>query len=199
MIQLSDQEIANERLILNSPTELYYLGHDLTLRKCTVVLRVPARALVIARTRFIDCTIEAKRQLTNFRWEGAHLRGCRFKGRFNGNDFGSGPDSPAKGSIEDCDFSEAHLDATRFLNCDIRTLRFPPWPCFTIFDPVRRARELRQLPWPERVGRIEVECFAQAPPSTVALTQSATDLAKRRGTTLEAIKAVLEKLDGVYY
>lgn len=199
MIQFSDQEIANERLVLDSATELYYLGHNLTLSNCTLVIRVPARALVIARARLIDCTIEAKRELKNFRWQSAHLKGCRFTGRFSGNDFGEWPSAPGQGSIEDCDFSEAHLDATRILNCDTRTLRFPPWPCFTILDPVRRSGELRTLPWPEAVGRIEVECLAEAPPATVAVTYSALALAKRRGTTPEAIKAVLEKLDGVSY
>lgn len=199
MIQFSDQEISNERLVLDSPTELYYLGHNLTLRNCNLVVKVSARALVIAQARLIDCTIEVKRDLKNFRWQSVFLKGCRFKGRLIGNDFGEWPSAPGQGGIEHCDFSEAHLDATRFLSCDVRTLRFPPWPCFTIFDPVRRARELRSLPWPEEVGRIEVECFAEAPISTVALTHSATIIAKRRGTTPEAIRAVLEKMSGVYY
>jgi hypothetical protein len=199
MIQLSDQEISNERLVLDSATELYYLGHNLTLRNCTLVIKVPTRALVIAQTKLIDCTIEAKQQLKSFRWQSVSLKGCRFKGRFSGNDFGEWPFAPGQGSIEDCDFSEAQLDATRFLGCDVRTLQFPRWPCFTIVDPVRRARELRSLPWPEAVGRIEIKLCEEDPPTTVALTFLASALAKRRGTTPEAIKAVLEKLDGVYY
>lgn len=199
MIQFSDQEIANERLILDSATELYYLGHNLMLRNCTLVIKVPARALVVARTRFIDCTIEVKRELKSFRWGSAFLQGCRFKGRFSGNDFGKWPSSPSEGNIVDCDFSEAHLDATRFLACDVSTLRFPPWPCFTIFDPVPRWRELSSLPWPSDIGPIVMEGCAEDPPSTVALTYSALGLAKRYGSTPEAIKAVLEKMDGVYY
>src|SRR5690606_15446129 len=97
MIQFSDQEIANERLILDSATELYYLGHDLTLRNCTLIIRVPARALVIARTQFIDCSIEVKRELKNFDWGSAFLKGCKFKGRFIGNDFGEQPFAPGEG------------------------------------------------------------------------------------------------------
>jgi hypothetical protein len=199
MIQFSDQEITNEQLVLDGATELYYLGHNLTLRNCTLVIKVPARALVIARARFLECTIEVKRALKNYQWDSALLKSCRFKGTLSGNDFGARSYAPGEGSIEDCDFSEANLDACRFLDCDIRTLRFPSWPCFTLFDPVRRSRELRSLPWPEAVGRIEVELFAEAPPTTVAVTYSAVALAKRRGTTPEAIKAVLEGLDGVYY
>jgi hypothetical protein len=199
MIRFSDQEISNERLILDSATELYYLGHNLTLRNCTLVIKVPARALVIARTQFINCTIEVKRELKNFQWESAHLQGCRFKGRFSGNDFGERPYARGEASIKDGDFTEAHLDATRFLACDASTLRFPPWPCFTIFDPVPRWRELSSLPWPGDIGPIAMKGCAEDPPSTVALTFSALGLAKRYGTTPEAIKAVLEKMDGVYY
>ncbi|MFL5346819.1 MAG: hypothetical protein ACJ8AT_18715 [Hyalangium sp.] len=190
--------IENERLELSDRDSLYFLGHNLTLRRCTLVLGVPAKRLHVNETRMIDCTIEVSRLLKNFRWDSVHLAGCQFKGRFLGNVFGNWRDA-TQATLVDCDFSSAHVDQSRFLHCDVRTLRLPPWPCFTIFDPVRRARQLRALPWPEAVGRIEIELFAEEPTATVALTFSATDLAKRRGTTPEAIKAVLEKLDGVYY
>jgi hypothetical protein len=196
-INLENTTIIEERLEFGSGV-ICFLGPNLTLRNCTLVLGMAARDLIIPQASFIDCTFITKKQLMNFRWDTAHLQGCRFQGRFIGNDFGEWPSSPGKGSIKDCDFSEAHLHATRFLNCDVRTLRFPRWPCFTIFDPARRARELRQLPWPEEVGHIEVEGFAKAPGSTVALTESATIIAKQRGTTPETIKAVLEKIDGVF-
>ena len=198
MITFRSREIANEQLVLDSRTELYYLGPALTLRNCTLVVKVPRKALVLNQVRLIDCTIEVARVLKDYQWDSVHLKGCRFKGRFAGNDFGSRRDI-AQGSIVDCDFSEAHLDWTRFLDCDTRTLRFPRWPFFTLFDPVRRSGELKTLPWPTEVGRLEVECLAEAPPKTMAVTYSAVELAKRRGTTPEAIKAVLEIADGVYY
>ena len=199
MIQFSDQEMTNERLTLDSPTEVYYLGHNLTLRSCTLEIKVPRRALVVAHTRFIECTLLAKRELKNFRWESAHLQGCTFTGRFSGNDFGSWPDWPEKGSIQNCDFSAARLDECRFLGCDVATLRFPRWPCFTILHPYARHRELTKYPWPGDIGRIDAKFWAETPATTVAMTYWAPDLAKRSGTTPEAIKAVLEKLEGVSY
>jgi hypothetical protein len=199
MIQFSDQEIANERLILDSATELYYLGHNLTLRDCTLIIKVPARALVIARTQLIDCTIEVKRQLNTFLWDAAFLKGCRFKGRFIGNDFGSWPDTRTEGGIEDCDFTEAHLDGCRFLECDARTIRFPRWPYFTFLEAGGKARELGTVPWPGAKGPIIGRVLAQTPPEVQALSYSARELAKFCGTTPEAIRAVLEKLEGVYY
>ena len=88
MIQFSDQEIAGARLVLDSKTELYYLGHNLTLRNCTIVLRVATRALVIAAVRFVDCVIDVKQEPRNFSWTDASLKGCRFHGRLSGSDFG---------------------------------------------------------------------------------------------------------------
>jgi hypothetical protein len=197
MIQFSDREIINEQLVLDSKTELYYLGHNLTLRQCTLVVKVPARALVITRTQLIDCTIHVKQELKNFQWYTNFLKGCRFTGRLSGNDFGRNLAPPPEGGIEDCDFSAAQLDGCRFLACDTTTLRFPTWPCFTLLDPVRRARELGAAPWPGRIGRVVMSGFEEIPPTTMAVTYSAPALAKRYGTSLEAIRAVLEKLDGV--
>lgn len=191
-------ELENEQLEFGSEA-VCFLGPRLTLRGCTLVLGMAARNLVIPQACFIDCTFIIKKQLTNFRWDTAYLQGCQFKGRFTGNDFGEWPSSPGQGSIKDCDFSEARLDMTRFLGCDVTTLRFPRWPCFTILDPVRRWRELGALPWPGLIGRVTMGGLAESPASTVALTFSAPDLAKRYGTTPEALKTVVEKMDDVFY
>ncbi|MBN1209541.1 MAG: hypothetical protein JXB05_32115 [Myxococcaceae bacterium] len=198
-IIFEDRVIEGERLELSQPDDLYCLGPKLILKNCTLVLRVPTKRLIISGAQLIDCTIDVKKELKGFRWETNFLKGCRFTGRLTGNDFGPYPNSPVKGRFEDCDFSAATLDACRFLECDTSTLRFPPWPCFTILDPARRSRELSALSWPGDIGPIVVEGFAEEPPSTVAVTYSAPALARRRGTTPEAIRATLEKLDGVLY
>ncbi|HYH95575.1 hypothetical protein [Hyalangium sp.] len=197
-VNLENRVIENERLELH-PGVVYFLGPDLTLKDCTLILRVSGRNLVIPQAHFINCTFNVKKELKNFRWEHARLEGCRFTGRLGGNDFGLWPDSLPPGHIQDCDFTAAQLDGCRFLECDVRTLRFPPWPCFTVLEPKQRYHELRTVQWPGDIGRIEVEGFAEDPPSTVAVTFAAPALAKRSGTTPEAIKATLEKLDGVQY
>jgi hypothetical protein len=197
-VNLQNAELTGEHLDIGRNV-IYFLGPNLTLRHCTLVLQIAARNLVIPQARFIDCAFVVKRELKNFRWDSAHLKGCRFTGRFSGNDFGEWHSSPGEGSIEDCDFSQATLDACRFLACDVRTLRLPSWPCFTVINPVTRWHELRARPWPGDIGPIVVAGFAEYPPSTAAVTYSAQALAERYGTTPEAIKAVLEKLDGVVY
>ncbi|WP_164011137.1 pentapeptide repeat-containing protein [Pyxidicoccus trucidator] len=198
MIQFSDREITGERLELDSKTELYYLGHHLTLRRCSLIIKVPTRALVITRTQLIDCAVDVKRELKNFLWEGVILKGCRFTGTMTGNDFGRWPyaDHPELGSVEDCDFTEARLDGCRFIDCDLSTLKLPTWPCFSILDPGSRKSELLALQWPG-IMRITVDSFTDAPPGTKAVTYLAPAVAKRNDTTAEALRAVLDTLPGV--
>ncbi|HEX8821912.1 MAG TPA: hypothetical protein VF794_18440 [Archangium sp.] len=198
-----NKEIENERLDLTDKGSLYFLGSNLTLRNCTLVLKVSARNLFFDGVRFIDCTFEVKQELKKHQdWVFAALKGCRFNGRLSDCDFGHWPSYPRAwehAAIEDCDFSEARLDGCRFHGCDPRTLRFPKWPCFTILDPIRRSHELAAMEWPGDIGSITMKGHAREPPSTVAVTWFAPSLAKENGTTPEVIKAIIEKCEGIIY
>jgi hypothetical protein len=200
-----DREIENERLELTDKGSIYFLGHNLTLKNCTLVLKVPARQLFIHDVRFIGCSFEVKQELKNYQeWIRASLKGCRFKGRLWGCDFGHWPEYGSEpeyqfGSIEDCDFTEARLDGCRFHGCDPATLRFPKWPCFTILDPIGRAPELRSVQWPDLFGRVIVKNLHTHPPSTVALTFFAPGEARRLETTEEELRAVIEKFDFILH
>lgn len=198
MIRFMKAELKNERLVLDSKTEVYYLGHDLTLTNCTIVLRVPARALVVAKARFIGCTIEVKRELKNFRWDCATLQGCRITGRLSGNDFGPQSHSHFPGSIEDCDFTGAQLDGCRFMSCDVSTLRLPRWPCFTFLEPSKRSQELSRLPWPSSL-RFMSTTFEWCPPNTSAVTFFAPTLVKKYNASEAELRAMLEQASGAIY
>jgi hypothetical protein len=203
-----DKHLENERLELTDKGTLYFLGRNLTLKNCTLVLRVAASNLFIRDVRFIDCTFEVKQELKNHQqWIRASLKGCRFKGRLSGCDFGHWPEYGKEpeyqlGSVEDCDFSEARLDHCRFHGDDPRSLRFPKWPGFTILDPIRRVAELRDLAWPERFGSSLLSLLDQSPEkrikhprSTMALSFYAPVEAKQSGATEEAFKAAIAKCD----
>ncbi|ATB38178.1 hypothetical protein CYFUS_003611 [Cystobacter fuscus] len=197
------QEIENERLELTDKGSLYFLGSGLTLRNCTVVVKVSGRNLFLTGSRFIDCSFEVKQELKNHQqWVKASLKGCRFKGRLTGCDFGHWPDYGTgweHGAIEDCDFTEALLDGCRIMGADPTTLRFPKWPCFTILDPIRRARELNSVQWPGGFRPIIVEGQYRDPPCTTAVTLYAPSLAKRRETTEDAFRAAIEQFDFIVY
>jgi hypothetical protein len=208
-VVFKDREIENERLELTDKKSLYFFGPNLTLKNCTLILKVSARSLLMrGATKFIDCTFEVKQELKNHQdWITASLKGCRFKGRLSGCDFGHWPEYGKEpeyqlGSIEDCDFSEARLDHCRFHGDDPRSLRFPKWPGFTILDPIRRVAELRDLAWPERFGSSLLSLLDQSPEkrikhprSTMALSFYAPVEAKQSGATEEAFKAAIAKCD----
>jgi len=204
-VSFKNQDIENQRLELTDKNSLYFLRTGLTVRNCTVILKVPARRLHIDQARFIDCTFEVKQELINFQeWISASLKGCRFKGRFSGNDFGHWPEYGSQpeykfGALEDCDFSEARLDACRFHGCDLHTLRLPRWPCFTFLEPLRHARELQAAAWPGSFGDITVERLQTNPSSTVALTFHAQSAARFYKTTEEELRAAIERFDCFYY
>ncbi|WNG31260.1 pentapeptide repeat-containing protein [Cystobacter fuscus] len=194
-----DKEIQNERLELTDKGSLYFVGPNLTLKNCTVVLKVPARNLIFDGVRFIDCTFEVKQELKNHQsWVFASLKGCKFKGNLSGCDFGHWPgysEGSEHGSIEDCDFTEARLDGCRIMGCDPATVRFPKWPCFTILDPIGNSRALKSATWPGRFGRIVIDDLANYPTGTRALTFYAPFKAKRFDTTPEALQAVIQQFD----
>ncbi|HYO51233.1 hypothetical protein [Archangium sp.] len=195
-----DRGIEGERLELSGEADqIVYLGPNLTLRRCTVIVRVPASRLSIRRPRLIDCTVEFKQELRNHRgWVSADLKGCRFKGRLLGTDFGPFPGYSTwgeHGHVEDCDFSEVRLDLCRFHGCDMRTVRLPRWPCFTIVDPIGHGRELMSVKWPGTFCPVTLEGRYKEVPSTVAVSFYAPAEAKRSGTTEAELKAAVERFD----
>jgi hypothetical protein len=197
MIQFQNQVVEDRQLDLSNK-EAYYLGPDLTLRRCTVTLDLNASALTINRVRFLDCHIEAKKALRSFYWLNAFLSGCTFAGEFRGSDFGNWPSHfDPEGGIEHCDFSAATLDGCRFIGCDASTLLFPSWPCFTILNPVDRLEELQAAHWPGDAD-ILVENIADFPPNTAAVTYLATAVEQELDADLEELRAVLEHLGGIY-
>jgi len=190
-----DSTLENEQLELRDKNGLYYLGPNLTLRSCTLVLRVPASRLLLRGVKFIDCALEVKTELKNLTWYDATLKGCRFTGRLFSCDFGRDPYpvSPHRevGDIEGCDFTAAHVHACRFMGCDPSTVRFPRWPYFTILEPLRRVRELASTTWPREI-RPWFTSIEGSPATTAAITFSAAALAKEANVSEERIRALLE-------
>lgn len=198
-IHFKDREIAGERLELTKGP-LYWLGPNLTLRDCTVIISAARRSLTLMSGQFINCTIQVKGEIKTLAWAPMKLTGCRFTGRFGGNDFGFREDLDERrklGGIEDCDFSEASLNGCRFFNCDMSTIRLPRWPCFTIMDPRGHAAELVRREWPGQFG-ILVEGLAKNPEGTVAETWHAPTVAEKMDTTIEELRAALERAPGIF-
>lgn len=197
MYQLRDQTIESMSILLKN-NEVNYLGPNLVLRGCRIVISTTARGLVVTRVSLDDCEIETKKPLRNFSFCSARLEGCRVAGMYVGCDFGRWPDDDdyPDADVVACDFSTARLDGCRFIDCSVDTLKFPLWPCFTVLDPVSRSTELERLKWPGRI-RIAFEAHRDSPPETRAVTYYAPELTKRLGGDEEQLKEIVTSLEGV--
>ena len=199
---IEKRTLEDERLELSDKNLRYYLGPNLVMRRCTLVLRMPSDLFHLNGPRFIDCTFEIKRQLKDVVWWTAHLKGCRFTGRLFDCDFGRFPTPRLPyedvGGIEECDFSAAHLHLCRFVGCDASTLKFPSWPYFTLLEPYRRHREFASMLWPRAI-RYWFNGFDEYPENTAAMTYSATALAKEAGVNEDRLRALLEGHSDILY
>lgn len=197
-VHYEEREIQGECLELADKEAIYWLGPNVTLRRCTLVIGVGRRQLVPMWGKLVDCTITAKREVVEQCWTSLRFEGCRFTGRFSGIRFGQrvGVDRWWEhGGIANCDFSEARLDQCVFHGCDMRTIRLPRWPCFTIVDPIKHGRELLSVSWPGDFTPVTLDGPLKEQPSTSAVTLYAPAEAKRSGATLEEFKAAVERFD----
>ena len=55
------------------------------------------------------------------------------------------------------------------------------------------------MPWPGNFGDIIVDNLYKSPTRTMALTFNAPSVAKKYGTTPEALKAVIERFDCFFF
>ncbi|HYO73040.1 MAG TPA: hypothetical protein VEU33_43960 [Archangium sp.] len=197
-VHYEEREIQDERLELTDKEAIYWLGPNITLRRCTVVIGVGERQLVPMWGSLSDCTITARRAVADHCFTSLRFEGCRFIGRFTGVRFGQrvGVDRWWEhGGIENCDFSEARLDECVFHGCDMRTIQLPKWPCFTILNPIQHGRELLSVAWPGDFVPVTLDGRFKEQPSTAAVTIYAPAEAKRSGATLEEFKAAVERFD----
>jgi hypothetical protein len=195
---LENKTLEGKRLELSDKDSIYFLGPNLTLKDCTIITKTPTKRLLIKGVQFINCAIEVKQELKNFRWADASLSGCQITGRLWGNDFGHQNYSTHPASIEDCDFTGAQLDGCRFMSCDISTLRLPRWPCFTLLEPFKRSQELSRLPWPSSL-RFLPTTFDWAPSNTSAVTFFTPTLVKKYNASEQELRAFVERMEGVIY
>lgn len=204
MYQLQNQTIENRELVITN-NQVNYLGHNLTLKNCRLILRTRARNLILARTKFIDCHIEVRQELINFRWMSAWIQGCSFTGKMRGNDFGHwDPPYDPMGGIQDCDFSEALLDGCRFIGCQLRSMKLPHWPCFTVREPRKNNVRFASITSPYDLSFLahplypdpeeETACVYYAP---TFMKSYAPKAVREAGKTEDDLKAALQNLEFV--
>jgi len=186
------QVLKDTELILNDK-EHNYLGPNLVMENCRVVLPRSARAITIFDARFHGCSFETNKKFKSFHdWCAAELISCSFSGYYEGNDFGYWEKVSQNGKIKGCNFSAAILDGCRFFECDIDSIVFPLWPCFTILNPHRITQKLEATTWP---GELEhwFGGISLSPKNTLAIVGYAPELIKKNGSSEDELRIVLEQ------
>ena len=202
MHRLHNVNITGEHLVWNDRENIYYIGPDSIFRDSYIDIAVSARGLILVRTRFINCTIRIRRQLTDFPLHSAYFENCHLKGCFSGCDFGRNEAYANLSSyypeagIVNTDLSAAKLYGCRFINCDLSTLKLPRWPCFFLCDVDAVREQARTLPWPGLTYTILGDPGSD-PPGTVAIAWDARKLSKQDRVPEAALKAVVEQIPGV--
>lgn len=171
------------------------LGPGLVLTNCEVVSDCAGEAIVIAGLRMTGGKFEQRRTLSNFHFEHAHFEAVSFSGTYVGCDFGDW-NSVEASSIAGCDFSNAHLDGCRFLNCNTSSIGFPVWPCFTILNPSKALEYVSSNEWPAKIG-LMLKIYTDVDPECVAVCGDAARIAKKGGTSLGELKGMLEGIPGM--
>jgi hypothetical protein len=64
-------------------------------------------------------------------------------------------------------------------------------------EPLKYAAELRQHTWPGRVGRVTIEVVCESTKDTAAVTWHAPTVAEKMDTTVEELRAALERVPSV--
>lgn len=198
MIRYSEVAINGEIIELKANMQSC-LGPNAIFSQCHITLPKSAKNLIVTESTFENCSFVSPNSFVNFQgWCNAKLAHCKFIGQFVGNDFGNWPDIKSKGTISDCDFTDALLDGCRFMSCSPSRIVFPLWPCFTIMQPTKRAGEFANIRMPGKLG-IWADGLSWSPECVVAETNYAPKIAKQFSTTIDDIKLILQQLNNVVF
>ncbi|MFM9281823.1 MerR family transcriptional regulator [Paenibacillus jiagnxiensis] len=101
-----------------------------------------------------------------------------------------------RSSVSECDFSSASLHECRLLNCDMKGILIPKWPCFCLLDPAEARDFVVSQQLPKKMGLI-LDIYTDTDRECVAIIGDASALAKESGLPLSEIRALLQTIPGL--
>lgn len=184
--------IANQQVVLSN-REDHFLGPDLVVMDCDVVVDCAESRLSVVKTTFNSCSITITKRLKNYEWFGARFDNCSFQGELTGLRFGNFPDEVLEsfGDVTNCSFESAVLHLTDFLNVDISSITFPRWPGFTVPEPSTHS-DLLGIQWPGDL-RLLFETIVESTSETTALSVHAPFAIRDLGGNIGTLKALLDR------
>ncbi|WP_018759775.1 hypothetical protein [Paenibacillus terrigena] len=187
---LSSQTIELER------DQVSILGPKLELHNCTVISETDGQGMVFAGLRMHGGIFDQKQALRDFHFRGVHFLRVRFMGKYIGCDFGDWEDMD-RSSVSECDFSSARLQDCRLLNCDMKRIFIPKWPCFCLLDPAEARDFVISQQWPKKIGLI-LDIYTDSDRECVAVFGDASEWAKKSGLPMSEIRELLQTIPGLH-
>ncbi|MCM3270310.1 hypothetical protein [Paenibacillus elgii] len=187
---LSSQTIQLER------NQVSFLGPNLEMHDCTVISEADTKGLTFVGLRMHGGIFHQKRALKDFHFQGAHFSRVRFMGNYLGCDFGDWDDIN-RSSVSECDFSSARMHGCRLLNCDMKGIHIPKWPCFCFSNPAEARDFVNSRSWPKKIGLI-LDIFTDEDRECVATFGDASVLAKESGLPLSEVRSLLMVIPGIH-
>lgn len=199
--RISDRHLVNETIRIGDDWAESIVR--CLLENCHIIVDVPRGGAHIHDSQLTDCTIETKKRMKDAWFFSSDYTRCKFKGKFNGMDFGRSPrpdpltgEMDKYGEIVDCDFTQATLDMCRFFNADITKQKFASWPQFVI--PYANKVTAAKLPtqWPGKFG-VHMGLVPRQNPALVATTGTVEGYLKEWAISLEELEDILTTIGGV--
>ncbi|MFB0844124.1 hypothetical protein [Paenibacillus oleatilyticus] len=187
---LSSQTIELER------NRVSILGPNLEMHDCTVISEADGKGLTFVGLRMHGGVFHQKRALKDFHFQGAHFSRVRFMGNYLGCDFGDWDDIN-RSSVSECDFSSARMHECRLLNCDMKRIHIPKWPCFCLSNPAEARDFVNSQSWPKKIGLI-LDIYTDEDRECVATFGDASVLAKESGLPLSEVRSLLMVIPGIH-
>lgn len=203
-MNIQNQKIQNQEIIIADKDTFNCIGQDTVIKGCNIKLSVPSKSLGIKGV-IIDSEITATRELQGFDWLDVKLDGIKFKGKYKNNRFGVFPGMYQYGEIRNCDFSEATLKDTLFLNTNCEGVIFPKWPHVTLFNNDKMAKSIEKLEGNDKVVdfltflKDYIRDYSDNKVRLEAMVINAEHIAKEEGFSADEFKDVLALIEGIQY
>lgn len=171
------------------------IGRGTILEDCEIIVRAPARDLVISDSKIIGGVWKQKRKLSKKQFNRTHFENVRFEGNFYDCRFGDHSD-PSIAGVKNCDFTAATLSFCSFCNVDPADVKTAPWPTIRFEQPQRFKDHIQAADMPNRF-RITLDSIATRPDSFNLTVHQANEVGKKSGLDADAVRAIVEGLPGV--
>ncbi len=163
------------------------------------VLNIWSTNFSIIDANFLNCRINAQKEVSNMRFLEAVFERCVFEGCYVGCSFGHvrAESQTPNAYYRNCDFSKAALDLCEFFEGDLDSVVWPAWPNFVVINPRQNKQDWLSIQFPEQLKHMQSVIAGQSPAiggsvSQMAPKAVAVNLANYEAVDTHSIRSLLD-------